>query len=188
MHRNVARGFTLIELMIVVSILGILAVVAIPAFVRYMRVAKTAEAYRNVALIAKGINQYYVRPHFDDNGSRLPCQFPHEAPVQWAPAQGSCCTDGEPDGKCEPNEAVWNRPVWRAILFKISDKHYYSYRAMRPLPAVIYSEASADLDCDGTYSIFRAIYFGYTSTGFASTGIHNCYVERRGMLVLDETE
>ena len=43
MAQRSGRGFTLIELMIVVAILGILAVVAIPAFVRYMRVAKTAE-------------------------------------------------------------------------------------------------------------------------------------------------
>ena len=39
-----AKGFTLIELMIVVAILGILAVVAVPALQKYMRRAKTAEA------------------------------------------------------------------------------------------------------------------------------------------------
>ncbi|MFT7625498.1 MAG: type IV pilus assembly protein PilA, partial [Myxococcota bacterium] len=31
------KGFTLIELMIVVAILAILAVVAVPAFIKYMR-------------------------------------------------------------------------------------------------------------------------------------------------------
>jgi len=37
LRNNDAKGFTLIELMIVVAILAILAVVAVPAFVKYMR-------------------------------------------------------------------------------------------------------------------------------------------------------
>lgn len=52
------KGFTLIELMIVVAIIGILAAIAIPNFRNYQMKAKTAEARTNIGAIRTSQESY----------------------------------------------------------------------------------------------------------------------------------
>ena len=56
--RNNEKGFTLIELMIVVAIIGILAAIAIPNFLNYQLKAKTAEAKTNLGAIRTSEEAY----------------------------------------------------------------------------------------------------------------------------------
>lgn len=56
-------GFTLIEMMIVVSIIGILASVAIPTFQNYLHKAKSSEAPIKIKEIYAAIGTYYVSEH-----------------------------------------------------------------------------------------------------------------------------
>lgn len=53
------RGFTLIELMIVVAIIGILAAIAIPNFLNYQAKAQQAEVRTGLAAIFTGMMVHY---------------------------------------------------------------------------------------------------------------------------------
>lgn len=54
------RGFTLIEVMIVVAILGILAAVAFPSYVRYVARARNSEAESYLLALYDAQIQYYT--------------------------------------------------------------------------------------------------------------------------------
>jgi type IV pilus assembly protein PilE len=53
------KGFTLIEVMIVVAIIGILASIAIPSYTDYVKKGKAAEATANLADLRVKMEQYY---------------------------------------------------------------------------------------------------------------------------------
>jgi type IV pilus assembly protein PilA len=72
MHKQ--KGFTLIELMIVVAIIGILAAIAIPNFLRFQAKSKQSEAKTNLGAIGTSAESYrvekdtYVVTTIDDLG------------------------------------------------------------------------------------------------------------------------
>ncbi|RPI79907.1 MAG: prepilin-type N-terminal cleavage/methylation domain-containing protein [Desulfobacteraceae bacterium] len=58
-HMTDQKGFTLIELMIVISIIGILAAIAIPQFSAYRARACHSEAFELADDVRKNIKEYY---------------------------------------------------------------------------------------------------------------------------------
>ena len=59
MKRSIQKGFTLIELMIVVAIIGILAAVALPAYQDYTARAQVSEAFSLASGQKGAVAEYY---------------------------------------------------------------------------------------------------------------------------------
>jgi prepilin-type N-terminal cleavage/methylation domain-containing protein len=134
------RGFTLIELMIVVAIVGVLAAVAIPMFVGSMNTAKTSEALLQLDKIGK-------RALIEYNAHAT---YPQLAATT-TPAQDCCTQNAGGKKKCAAVAAEWDTPEWRAIDFAMYKPFYYQY-AYTPAGGGTSFTATAlgDRDCDGT--------------------------------------
>lgn len=150
------KGFTLIELMIVVAIIGILAAVAIPAFMKYIRRSKTSEATLNLRKLFDSSVSYYGGEHAARNGGILDRQFPVTnafTPVDTA------CNDGE-SKKFAPDASLWTTPTWEALNFAINDPALFQYQyvaAGSNEGANFTAGAQGDLDCNGALSTFERV-------------------------------
>ncbi|HEX3760290.1 MAG TPA: prepilin-type N-terminal cleavage/methylation domain-containing protein [Kofleriaceae bacterium] len=155
--KQAKRGFTLIELMIVVAIIGILAAVAIPAFMDYMKRSKKTEASLQLNKIGKNSKRAYMENSQYVAGSAAVAPTPVKA------GNGCCGGAGKSPNHCAANPSAFTGDtVWAALDFEIDEDtlFYYSYGGTATTYTAI---AVGDLDCDGTE-------ITYTLAGTAANG------------------
>jgi prepilin-type N-terminal cleavage/methylation domain-containing protein len=152
------KGFTLIELMIVVTIIGILAVVAGPELMKYQIRAKTSEAIQNVSKIADGARAYYLSEMTSRDGALIQKQFP--TAIGPTP-QNYACTNNSPK-KHNPSDYstpdTFGNESWQSLQFGVSKPFLFSYTFQaqgQGQQAIFASQARGDLDCDGNNSLFE---------------------------------
>ena len=133
--RKGQKGFTLIELMIVVAIIGILAAIAIPNFLRFQLKSKTSEAKVNLAAIRTAEESYLA-----EFGSYV----------------AASATPGSAPGTTKQAFTNGGAAAFKTIGWEPEGQVFFQYGVAinSSTPLAYTADAQADIDGDSTVQIW----------------------------------
>jgi len=160
------RGFTLVELMIVVAIVGILAALAIYGVTRYMKNAKTAEARNSVGQMSKDAAAAYAREKMPPGvlkggisaalSNTLCTSASKTVPVAKTAIAGKKYQSSVDEWAPKTDAATIG---FKCLKFSMDQPQYYRYNYTALNPATnagtFLAIAQGDLDGDGVESTFQ---------------------------------
>lgn len=121
------RGFTLVELMIVVAIIGVLAALSIYGVSKYMANAKTAEARTGIGQIAKDAGSAFQRETMA--GSVLSAGSDAAISNRLCPTASAIPAAVPSAKKYQSAAASWSADAgWTCLKFSMKDPQYYQYQ------------------------------------------------------------
>jgi len=167
------RGFTLVELMIVVAIIGVLAALAIFGVRRYLASAKTSEAKNTIGAIVRGAEGAFEREItasqlLTEGGSggltaHTLCGTSNKVPSSGVPVGTKYQPSTVSGNDFENGDAVNG---WKCIRFDMVNAIYYQYSYNSPATALaagptlttgggsFEADAQGDLDGNSILSTF----------------------------------
>lgn len=143
--RRTVRGFSMIEVMIVIGIIGILASIAIPSYQGFQRRAKLAERKIVITGIVRDVTNT-----FNQTG-----QYP------WGTGPGATAWNPPlPAGGVFTKEKwVNNDPLWSKVTFSTEQPLWCRYLLHTGSPDyVLYVDVQCDLDADGDVCHYTEAY------------------------------